>query len=186
MTQVKRLLEIAFSKGAIKYGQFILSSGKQSNYYFDGRLLSLDPEGAHLIGMILYPILDQAGVQAVGGLTLGADPIVTAVSITSHLMGKPMTGFIVRKDTKGHGTQQQIEGPLEKGTNVAIVDDVCTTGSSLFNAIEAAETFGCPVVKVIAILDRMQGGGEELRKRGYNYSPLLWASPDGDITLGAV
>ena len=181
MEQINRLLEVALSKGAIKYGQFVLSSGQTSDYYFDGRLLSLDPEGAYLIGNIVFPILERAGAQAVGGLTLGADPIVTAVSVTSHIMGKPISGFIVRKDTKDHGTKQMIEGSLVRGTNVAIVDDVCTTGASLFKAIEVSEAFDCRVVKVLSILDRMQGGWDELKRRGYDYTPILWASPDGNI-----
>ena len=97
---VDRLLALALERGAIKYGDFTLSSGKKSSYYFDGRLLSLDPEGAHLIAQALLPILQQAGAQAVGGTTLGADPIVTAVALASHLAGDPMPAFIVRKEAK--------------------------------------------------------------------------------------
>ena len=178
---VERLLELALESGAIKYGDFTLSSGKKSSYYFDGRLLSLDPEGTHLISQALLPILQEAGAEAVGGTTLGADPIVAAVALASHLEGAPVRAFIVRKESKEHGTRQNIEGPLSAGSKVAIVDDVCTTGGSLFHAIEAAEGAGCTVVKVLAVLDRQEGGSEEMRRRGYDFASLLEATPEGMI-----
>ena len=176
-----RLLALALERGAIKYGDFTLTSGKKSSYYFDGRLLSLDPEGAFLISQAIIPLLEQAGAMAVGGTTLGADPMVAALALASHIKGSSIPAFIVRKESKTHGTKQNIEGPLERGTNVAIVDDVCTTGGSLFHAIEAAEEAGCSVVKVVSILDRNEGGSEEMRKRGYNFSTLLAATADGKI-----
>ena len=178
---VDRLLALALERGAIKYGDFTLTSGKKSSYYFDGRLLSLDPEGAHLIAKALLPLLQQAGAQAVGGTTLGADPIVTAVALVSHLDGNPVPAFIVRKESKSHGTKQNIEGPLPRGSKVAIVDDVCTTGGSLFHAIQAAEEAGCTVVKVVSLLDRNEGCSEEMRKRGYDFSALMAATPEGKI-----
>ena len=176
-----RLLALALERGAIKYGDFTLTSGKKSSYYFDGRLLSLDPEGAFLISQAIIPLLEQAGAMAVGGTTLGADPMVAALALASHINGRSIPAFIVRKESKTHGTKQNIEGPLEPGTNVAIVDDVCTTGGSLFHAIEAAEEAGCSVVKVVSILDRNEGGSEEMRKRGYNFSTLLAATAEGII-----
>ena len=178
---VDRLLELALERGAIKYGDFTLTSGKKSSYYFDGRLLSLDPEGAHLISQALLPLLNTAGAKAIGGTTLGADPMVAAVALASHLQGGPIPAFIVRKESKSHGMKQNIEGPLEPGSKVAIVDDVCTTGGSLFHAIEAAEEAGCTVVKVVSLLDRNEGGSEEMRKRGYDFSALLAATPEGKI-----
>ena len=178
---VDRLLALALERGAIKYGDFTLTSGQKSSYYFDGRLLSLDPEGANLIAKALMPLLQRAGAQAVGGTTLGADPIVTAVAMASHLEGAPIPAFIVRKESKAHGTRQNIEGPLPPGSKVAIVDDVCTTGGSLFHAIQAAEEAGCTVVKVVALLDRKAGGSEEMRNRGYDFSALLTATPEGKI-----
>ena len=176
-----RLLALALERGAIKYGEFTLTSGKKSSYYFDGRLLSLDPEGAYLISQAIIPLLEQAGAQAVGGTTLGADPMVAALALASHIKGRSIPAFIVRKESKTHGTKQNIEGPLEPGTNVAIVDDVCTTGGSLFHAIKAAEEVGCSVVKVVSILDRNEGGSVEMRKRGYNFSTLLAATAEGKI-----
>ena len=113
-------------------------------------MLSLDPQGAYLIGKALLPILKEAGAQAIGGPTLGADPIVAAVALSSYLDGGSIPAFIVRKEAKSHGTAQQVEGPLRPGSRVAIVDDVCTTGTSLFAAIEAAEAMVCT---------RGEGGG---------------------------
>ena len=180
---VDRLLQLALERGALKYGEFTLSSGKKSTYYFDGRLLSLDPEGAYLIGKALLPLVSQANAQAVGGPTLGADPIVTAVALTSYLESNPVTAFIVRKEAKAHGMGHGIEGSLESGSRVAIVDDTCTTGGSLIQAIEAAEANGCTVVKVMALLDRCEGGTEELQRRGYNFTALMAANSEGTIEV---
>ena len=188
-----RLLQLALEKGALRYGDFTLTSGRKSSYYFDGRLLSLDPEGAYLIGQALLPIVRAAGAEAIGGPTLGADPIVTAVALASHLeglegpeggsAGAGIPAFIVRKEAKAHGTGQAIEGSLAPGCRVVIVDDTCTTGGSLFQAIEAAEAAGCTVVKALVLLDRREGGGAELHRRGYDFTPLLAANSDGEIEV---
>lgn len=183
MNTVKRLLQLAIERGALKYGEFTLSSGQTSPYYFDGRLLSLDPEGAYLIAGLILPILEEAGAEAVGGPTIGADPIVGAVALTSHLQGGSISGFLVRAEAKAHGTRRQVEGPLTPGRRVAIVDDACTTGSSLMLAIEAAEEWGCKVVKVIVVLDRLQGGSAEIKRRGYAFTSLLEATSSGDVRV---
>ena len=182
---VDRLLQLALEKGALKYGDFTLTSGKKSTFYFDGRLLSLDPEGAYLIAESLLPMMQQAGVEAVGGPTLGADPIVASIALASHIKETPIPAFIVRKEAKGHGMGQGLEGPLKAGSKVAIIDDTCTTGGSLFQAIEAAEGAGCTVVKVVVILDRQGGGGEELRRRGYDFIALMEANTEGQIQVAA-
>ena len=177
-----RLLELALERGAIRYGDFTLSSGRKSSYYFDGRVLSLDPEGAYLLGHALLPLLTEAGVEAVGGPTLGADPIVAAVATASWQQGTPMSAFIVRKEAKGYGMGQMIEGPLPPaGASVAIVDDACTTGGSLFHAIDAAEEAGYRVGLVLATLDRNEGGSDAIRERGYRFASLLTAGEDGRI-----
>ena len=176
-----RLLELALERGALQYGDFTLSSGRKSSYYFDGRLLSLDPEGAHLIGNALLPFLADAGVDAIGGPTLGADPIVTAAAMASWQQGAPLPAFIVRKEAKGYGMGQMIEGPLPEGSTVAIVDDACTTGGSLFHAIGAAEEAGCTVGLVLALLDRNEGGSDAIRQRGYKFEALLTAGADGQV-----
>lgn len=183
---VGQLLRVAVERGALKYGDFTLTSGRKSSYYFDGRLLSLDPEGADLIARALLPIVRESRADAVGGPTLGADPIVAAVALASYSDGGgTVPGFIVRKEAKAHGTAQAIEGPLPPGCRVAIVDDTCTTGGSLLHAIAAAEVAGCTVVKVVALLDRREGGGDELRRRGYDFVALMAASPDGKIEVCA-
>jgi orotate phosphoribosyltransferase len=178
---VERLLALSLERGAIRYGDFTLSSGRKSAYYFDGRLLSLDPEGAHLLGRALLPMLVETGVAAIGGPTLGADPIVTAVAAASWQQGTPLPAFIVRKEAKEHGTSQLIEGPLAVGSRVAIVDDTCTTGGSLFHAIAAAEAAGCTVGLVLAVLDRNEGGSAAIRERGYPFAALFVAGSDGQI-----
>lgn len=184
---VARLLELALERGALRYGDFTLSSGRKSAYYFDGRLLSLDPEGAHLLGNALLSAivgLDDAKIAAIGGPTLGADPIVAAVAMASWQGGNPLPAFIVRKEAKGHGTAQLIEGALPPpGTSVAIVDDACTTGGSLFHAIAAAEESGCKVGLVMAVLDRNEGGSDTIRERGYPFTSLLTAGADGRIEI---
>ena len=178
-----RLLELAAEIGALTYGDYTLSWGGKSRFYFDGRLLSLEPEGAYIIGQALLPYVTGAGATAIGGPTLGADPMVAAIAMASHMAGEPVSGFIVRKETKGHGTGKLIEGPLTSGSKVAIVDDTCSTGGSLFQAITAAEDAGCEVVKVLSILDRREGGSEKLRERGYDFSSLLVATPEGEIMV---
>ena len=181
LPNVELLIEVAEKQGAISYGEFTLSSGRKSSYYFDGRLLSLDPEGADALGKALVPILVDAGVTAVGGPTLGADPIVTAVAMTSWQQRTPLPAFIVRKEPKEHGTTRMIEGHAPEDAIVAIVDDTCTTGASLFHAIAAAKEAGCKVGLVLAVLDRDEGGSEDIRKAGYRFEALLKAGPDGKI-----
>jgi nicotinate-nucleotide adenylyltransferase len=179
------LLKLALALGALKYGEFTLTSGRTSNYYFDGRLLSLDPEGAHLIGRALLPILRNAGINAVGGPALGAVPMVTAVALASRKELAPLPAFVVRTGTRTHGTAQTIEGPLAKGSHVGIIDDTCTTGGSLLHSIAAAEAAECTVVKVVAILDRREGGADELERRGYDFTALLEATPEGNVVVSA-
>ena len=178
------IMELAKDKGALLFGEFQLSAGGTSSYYFDGRILALDPEGSYRVAKALLPILQGCGAQAIAGPTLGADPIVSAVSVVSHIEGSPIPGLIVRGETKGHGGKKMIEGPtsaLGAGAQVAVVDDTCTTGSNLFHAIEAVESVGYKVVKVLSILDRNEGGSAELRRRGYSYHALLSANEDGEI-----
>ena len=183
MEAMQRLLELVKEK-SVRYGDFTLSSGLKSPYYFDGRLTTLWPEGTYLVGKKVFELLRDDGIQAVGGPTIGADPIVAAVALVSHLEGHPIPAFIVRKEAKGHGTKRQIEGHLPAGSRVAIVDDVITTGGSIFRAIEAVEAEGCHVGKVVVLLDRNQGGAEELRRRGYHFASLLSADAQGNLSRG--
>src|SRR5689334_7941176 len=131
-------------RDALRTGSFTLASGRKSHYYVDGRKVTLSAEGAALIGPgVLENLADLAGVVAVGGLTLGADPIVGATLACAGALGRPeLRGFLVRKEAKGHGTGNLVEGPVEPGSTVAIVDDVATTGGSSFHAVAAVEAMG--------------------------------------------
>ena len=180
-----RILALAEEKGALLRGDFTLSSGIKSKYYFDGRRLTLDPEGAMLSGKAFNRLLQETDVVAVGGPTLAADPIVTAVSLISYIEGRLISGFIVRKESKEHGTQKLIEGPLMRKSRVAIVDDTCTTGGSLLMAIKAVEKMDCTVEKVCVILDRDGNGRELFARRGYPFEALLETTKDGDIKIVA-
>ncbi len=162
---------------SLRLGNFTLVSGQKSHYYFDSKFTTLDPEGAYLTAGLLLSELQKHGVEAdaIGGLTLGADPIVAAVAAISYARKNeftPLRAFIVRKEAKRHGTQRFIEGyEPEPGTPVVIVDDVCTTGGSTLKAIHAAEEAGMKVAAVLCLVDREQGGLEALS--GYRFLPLF-------------
>jgi orotate phosphoribosyltransferase len=143
----------------------VLSSGRRSSYYFDARQVLLDPEGASLAGRLAWEHLAPAGPAAVGGLTMGADPLVCATSLAAWAQGQRVTGFFVRKEAKKHGLQQWIEGPfIEEGTPVAVVDDVLTSGGSLIKAVEKARQAGGVVVAALVVIDRAEGGREAARE----------------------
>jgi orotate phosphoribosyltransferase len=172
----ERLLELLKEK-AYKKGKVILTSGKESDFYIDCRSVTLHPEGAYLLGKLLYERLQNSPktIGGVGGLTMGADPIATAVSLTSYLEGNPIPAFIVRKESKKHGRGLWIEGinNLPEGTAVAIVEDVVTTGGSTLKAIERAKEEGLEVVRVLAIVDREEGGKENLKRQGFELESLF-------------
>lgn len=180
-SEAENILELAKSRGALTFGEFSLSSGIKSTYYFDGRLITLDAEGAYYVAKSFLSLLKECQANAVAGPTLGADPIVSSVAAISYLEGFPIQALIVRKEIKQHGGMRVIEGPVEQGMRVAVVDDTCTTGTSLIHAIEAIENADCEVVKVLSILDRRQGGSDEIRRRGYEFVSLLEANDQGEI-----
>jgi orotate phosphoribosyltransferase len=179
----QRLYTRAMELDSLRFGDFTLSSGQKSTYYFDGRMLSTDPEGADLISQAFSVAIDEAGADAFGGPTVAAVPIVGALALRSHLDGKKRTGFFVRPEQKEHGAGKQIEGNLQPGMKVAAFDDTVSTGGSLLAAIDAVEAFGCEVVLVMAILDRHQGGDEELERRGIPFFKLWESTPEGKITI---
>jgi orotate phosphoribosyltransferase len=179
----KRFMEVVKERG-LKRGEFTLASGEKSAYFFDLKMVTLSPEGAYLAGRLVLELLKDIDIDAVGGLTLGADPIVAAVAAVSYLEGRPIPAFIERGEFKDHGTQKAIEGYIpQKGGRVAIVEDVITKGGASLKAIGLAEGAGCKVVKVVALVDRHQGGSEELRRRGYDFSAILHADKEGEISL---
>ena len=178
-----RLYDRAMELDSLRFGYFTLSSGAKSTYYFDGRMLSTDPEGADLISQAFSIAIENAGAEAFGGPTVAAVPIVGALALRSHLDGKKRTGFFVRPEQKEHGAGKQIEGNLQPGMKVAAFDDTISTGGSLFPAIDAVEKFGCDVVLVMAILDRHQGGDAEIERRGIPFFKLWESTPDGKVTI---
>ena len=180
----ERIKAAALEVGALTFGDYVLASGRRSAYYFDGRMLTLTARGAALVAEALLPAVRAAGAEAIGGPTLGADPMVTAVSLLSAQDGgAPLDAFIVRKGEKDHGTGKLIEGPLAPKSKVAIVDDACSTGGSLIHAVDAAESAGHEVALVACILDRNQGGGDYFRERGYAFKALLTADAEGNIAV---
>ncbi len=158
---------------ALKFGDFTLASGKKATYYLDGKQVTLDAAGARLIGEGILDLLAANMPAAVGGMSIGADPITAAVVTLAGVRGVPLKGFMVRKEAKGHGTNRFIEGPVKPGDRVAIVEDVVTTGGSSILAIERCREFGLVVDRVIAIIDRMEGGREAFAKLDIPFESLL-------------
>jgi len=155
-----QLLEL-LATNSFRLGEFTLSSGAKSDYYIDCRTTTLHAHGAELTGHVFLDLIQQQGwrPQAVGGLTMGADPIVVATSVISSQAGAPIHGFLVRKAEKAHGMGRRVEGFQEKGARVVIVDDVCTTGGSTIQAIEAAREFGFNITGVACLVERLEAGG---------------------------
>jgi orotate phosphoribosyltransferase len=168
----QKLLDL-FCQLAYQEGDFILSSGQSSSYYINGKQVTLHPEGALAIGRILLSLV-LSDTHAVAGLTLGADPIVSAVSIVSALENRGIPALIVRKEAKGHGTKAYIEGPtLAEGANVVVLEDVVTTGRSAMKAVERLRDAGYTVGRVISLIDRLQGGAEFYQSVGLEFQAVF-------------
>ena len=173
MYDKQALIELVRRK-ALKFGDFTLVSGKKATYYLDGKQVTLDPAGARLVAEGMLDLLTEGPMPAaIGGMSIGADPITAAVVTMSAVRETPLLGFMVRKESKGHGTNQYVEGPVQPGQTVVIAEDVVTTGGSSLMAIERVEAFGLKVVGVLAVIDRMEGGTEAFAQRGYPLSSLL-------------
>lgn len=159
----------------IRTGKITLSSGKETDFYFDGRLVSLDPEGSVLIAELFLDVIVKRGIQAVGGMTSGADPIASSIGVLAYQRGIPLKLFYVRKAAKEHGMQRRVEGPqVPAGLKVAIVDDVITTGGSLLQARDAiVEESAVHVTDAIVIVDREEGGREKLLEEGLEVTSLF-------------
>ena len=163
-----RLLELIRAK-AIVHGKVTLSSGREADYYVDLRRITLDGEGAPLVGQVMNALTKDLDFEAVGGLTLGADPVATAMLHASAAAGRHLDAFVVRKSGKAHGLQQRIEGPSIRGRRVLIVEDTTTTGASPLDAVAAAREEGAEVVAVATIADRATGAREKLEAQGLTY-----------------
>lgn len=173
LPELRQLLLELLTKYAYSQGDFLLSSGARSSYYINGKQVTLRAEGAWAIGRLLFSLLPE-DTEAVAGLTLGADPLVSAVSVVSAYENKPIQALIVRKEAKGHGTKAYIEGPtLTTGAKVVVLEDVVTSGRSAMLAVERLQAAGYRVEQIIAVVDREQGGAEFYQSRGLKFQSLF-------------
>lgn len=173
MYDKQQLMDLVREK-ALKFGDFTLVSGKKAKYYLDGKQVTLNPAGSRLIAEGMLDIMTKYEMpNAVGGMAIGADPITAAIVTMSEVRSTPVLGFMVRKEAKGHGLNKHIEGPVKPGDRVVIVEDVVTTGGSSLKAIKHAEEFGLKVERVLAIIDRMEGGAQAFAEAGYPLESLL-------------
>jgi orotate phosphoribosyltransferase len=173
LTTLRHNLLDLFCQLAYQEGDFVLSSGLRSTYYVNKTQVTLHPQGALAVGRLLFPLL-PADTQAVAGLTLGADPIVTAVSVVSVYENRPIPALIIRKEAKGYGTRAYIEGPsLPEGAKVVVLEDVVTTGQSALKAVNRLQEAGYTVEQVIALVDRLQGGAELYQSAGLKFETLF-------------
>jgi orotate phosphoribosyltransferase len=168
MTDRERLRDLLVER-SVRLGDFTLASGARSSYYVDARRTTMSAEGQYLTGRVCLDALWAAELNPthVGGLTMGADPVSYAIARESFVQGVPLDGFSVRKEAKGHGTGQRIEGGLPGDARCLVVEDSMTTGGSALKAIEAIEEFGATVVGVLTLVDRQEGGRERLEGAGY-------------------
>ncbi len=179
-TEYKRRLAKILVERSYKEGDFLLASGRRSDYYFDCRVTALHAEGSELIGNLFFEAVSEiiasgTPVKGVGGMTMGADPLVSATTVVSSQKGQPLNGLLVRKESKGHGTNQFVEGlaNFEAGDPVVVLEDVVTTGGSLLKACQRIESAGLKIVAVCCILDREEGGREKLKEAGYELKALF-------------
>ncbi|MEA1968091.1 MAG: orotate phosphoribosyltransferase [Thermodesulfobacteriota bacterium] len=171
----KRLVEILCDK-SFKYSdkpQFKLASGKMSHFYINCKPVILSPEGMYLVGNLMFNAVKDSGCTAIGGLTFGADPIAVAASFASHLKKQPIKAFSIRKEQKNHGMIKWVEGDIEEGEKVVIIDDVATTGGSTITAVQRARATGLDVIRVVTLIDRQEGGLENVRKHVDDVSAII-------------
>ncbi len=171
-----RLIELV-RQHALQFGDFTLASGKKATFYLDCRCVTLHPEGANQIAAGMLQALHENCFgqfpNAIGGMSIGADPITAACAVVAGQTGIDLRGFMVRKETKQHGMGKQVEGPIQSGMTCVVVEDVVTTGASAIAAIEAVERVGMKVIGVMSVLDRLDGGREAIEGRGYPLRTLL-------------
>ncbi len=177
LQQMRQRLKQLLLEKSYREGEITLSSGRKSDFYIDGKQTTLDAEGAYLCGRLLFDMIRnfETPIDGVGGMTLGADPLVTAVSMVSYLEGAAIPAFIVRKEAKGHGTGNYLEGQsnLKDGACVALLEDVVTTGGTLLKVIDRVEVQGYKVGLVATVVDRQEGGKEALAEKGYTLESVF-------------
>jgi orotate phosphoribosyltransferase len=169
----RNALQQLIRQKALKFGDFTLASGKKANYYLDCRQVTLDAQGARLVGEGMLELLADDLPHLVGGMAIGADPITASILTLAGVKGLPLRGVMVRKEAKQHGTSQLVEGPFQAGETIAIVEDVVTTGGSSLAAIERCEAVGLKIQRVLAIIDRLEGGRQAFENRGHKLSTLF-------------
>ena len=168
----QRLLELIRRLSLLQNRDFVLSSGRSSSFFIDLKKTVLDPEGASLLADLLFDKIKAEDVDCVGGMETGAIPIVAAVCMRSW-PEKPVKGFFIRKEAKGHGTDKRVEGLLDRGSRVILFEDVTTTGSSAMRAVDQTRQFQCTILKVIAVVDRLEGAEENFRQAGITFEALF-------------
>jgi len=174
-----RLQRILETKSVIRDREFTLASGRKSRFYVDARMTTLDPDGAYLAARMFLEMLRRYQVDAVGGYAIGADPIVAAISVVSRMEGNPLPAFIIRKEAKAYGTGKAIEGNFPTGGDVAIFDDVVTSGGSILKGAELVKSLGARVAVVMALIDRQEGGREAITEAGYPFAAIFTKSDFG-------
>ena len=175
----KTLLKRLLAGKSFKYSEkadFLLASGRKSHCYVNCKTTTLYSKGLVLVGETVYEMISQLNIQGIGGLTLGADPIASAAATIAGQHNKDLIAFVIRKEPKKHGLEKWIEGGVRKGDSVVVIDDVITTGGSTIKAIDRAEESGLDIVKVIVLVDREEGGKENIFKRGYEVEPIFTRS----------
>lgn len=169
MTPRERLKELYLAR-AIQFGDFTLASGRKSTYYINSKKVLFHSESLALLGEVLFEATRDLDAQAIGGLEVGAIPMAAAVGLVYHQRGRSIEGFFVRKQAKEHGSKQRVEGEVKAGDSVVVIDDVLTTGESVVQAIQEVEKLGAKVLRVVCVVDRLQGARERLT--GYDFRPI--------------
>ena len=172
MSHRQQLIDV-FRQRALKFGDFTLASGKKASYYLDGKQVTLHSTGLRLVSLGFLELLQGVPFQAIGGMSIGADPLVAGALTVAAERGQEYAGFLVRKEPKGHGTKKYVEGPVEPGMKAILLEDVVTTGGSSILAAQRAREFGMEVVMVAAVVDRMEGGRAAFAAEGIEFRSLL-------------
>jgi len=175
MSNIDKLKKLLYQK-SFKYDDqpiFSLVSGKKSQFYIDCKMTTLSSSGLVLVGNIFYDLISPLNIKGIGGLTLGADPIAIATALIAGQNNKELIPFVIRKEAKKHGLKKWIEGEIDVGDRVVIIDDVITTGGSTIQAIEKAEEFGLKIVKIIVLVDRQEGGKKNIQLKGYEVTSIF-------------